>query len=83
MFGHGWQQVPSPLVGAHAGELIHEFVLAMRHNLGLKKVLGTIHIYPTWSEANRFAAGNWRKAHAPGRLLAMAERYHRWVRERQ
>ena len=71
------------IVGAHAGELIHEFVLAMRHNLGLKKVLGTIHIYPTWSEANRFAAGNWRKAHAPGRLLAMAERYHRWVRERQ
>lgn len=70
------------IVGAHAGELIHEFVLAMRHNLGLGKILGTIHVYPTWSESARFVAGNWRKAHAPERLLGWAERYHRWVRER-
>ncbi len=68
------------IVGPHAGELIGEFVLAMRHKLGLNKILATIHIYPTWSEANKFVAANWRKAHAPQRLLAWAEKYHRWVR---
>ena len=52
----------------------------MKHGLGLNKILGTIHIYPTWSEANKFVAGNWRKAHAPQRLLAWAEKYHRRVR---
>jgi pyruvate/2-oxoglutarate dehydrogenase complex dihydrolipoamide dehydrogenase (E3) component/uncharacterized membrane protein YdjX (TVP38/TMEM64 family) len=68
------------IVGPHAGELIGEFVLAMRHKLGLNKILATIHIYPTWSEANKFVAANWRKAHAPQRLLAWAEKYHRWIR---
>ena len=68
------------IVGPHAGELIGEFVLAMRHKLGLNKILATIHIYPTWSEANKFVAANWRKSHAPQRLLAWAEKYHRWVR---
>ncbi len=68
------------IVGSHAGELINEFVLAMRHKLGLKKILATIHIYPTWSEANKFVAGNWRKNHAPERLLAWVAKYHRWVR---
>lgn len=70
------------IVAPHGGELIAEFVLAMRHKLGLKKILATIHIYPTWSEANKFVAGNWRKAHAPERLLGWAEKYHRWVRSR-
>ncbi len=68
------------IVGEHAGDLISEFILAMRHNLGLNKILGTIHIYPTLSEANKFAAGNWKKAHAPQSLLKWAERYHRWRR---
>ncbi len=68
------------LVGAHAGDLIAEFVLAMKHGLGLNKLLGTIHIYPTLTEANKFAAGNWKKAHAPQRVLAWLERYHAWRR---
>ena len=68
------------ILGAHAAEMISEFVLAMRHNLGLNKILGTIHIYPTWSEANKYAAGNWKKAHAPEKLLRWIERYHRWMR---
>jgi len=66
------------LVGPHAGDLIAEFVLAMKHGLGLNKLLGTIHIYPTLTEANKFAAGNWKKAHAPQRLLRWLEKYHRW-----
>ena len=68
------------IAGASAGELIAECTLAMRHGLGLKKLLGTIHAYPTMMEANRFAAGNWSKSHAPGRLLDWLERYHRWRR---
>ncbi len=68
------------IVGEHAGDLIAEFVTAMRHGLGLNKILGTIHIYPTWTEANKFAAGNWKKAHAPKKLLQWVERYHRWRR---
>ena len=57
------------IVGEHAGDLIAEYVLAMKHKLGLNKILGTIHIYPTLAEANKLAAGQWKKAHAPGRLL--------------
>lgn len=68
------------IVGEHAGDLIAEFVTAMRHGLGLNKILGTIHIYPTWSEANKFAAGNWKRAHAPEKLLQWVERYHAWRR---
>jgi pyruvate/2-oxoglutarate dehydrogenase complex dihydrolipoamide dehydrogenase (E3) component/uncharacterized membrane protein YdjX (TVP38/TMEM64 family) len=68
------------IVGAHAGDLLAEFVLAMKHGLGLGKILGTIHIYPTMSEGNRFAASEWRKARKPERLLALVERYHRWRR---
>jgi pyruvate/2-oxoglutarate dehydrogenase complex dihydrolipoamide dehydrogenase (E3) component/uncharacterized membrane protein YdjX (TVP38/TMEM64 family) len=68
------------IVGAHAGELIHEFVLAMRHGLGLNKLLSTIHVYPTFSEANKHAAGNWKRAHAPARALRMAERFFAWRR---
>ncbi len=68
------------IVGKHAGELIAEFVTAMRHGLGLNKILATIHIYPTWMEANKFVAGNWKKAHAPTSLLRWVERFHAWRR---
>ena len=68
------------IVGAHAGDLMAEFVLAMKHGLGLNKILGTIHIYPTLAEANKFAAGNWRRAHVNPRLLAVVERFHTWRR---
>jgi len=68
------------VVGAHAGDLIAEYVLAMKHNLGLNKILGTIHIYPTLAEANKYAAGAWKKAHAPEKLLGWVEKYHRWIR---
>ena len=68
------------IVGYHASELINEFVLAMKHGLGLGKILGTIHIYPTLSEGNKFVAGEWRKARKPEWLLRWAERYHRWSR---
>lgn len=68
------------IVGAHAGELIQEFVLAMKHGLGLNKLLGTIHIYPTMNEANKYAAGVWKRHHAPTRVLAMAQRFFAWRR---
>jgi pyruvate/2-oxoglutarate dehydrogenase complex dihydrolipoamide dehydrogenase (E3) component/uncharacterized membrane protein YdjX (TVP38/TMEM64 family) len=68
------------IVGAHAGELIAEFVLAMKYNLGMNKILGTIHIYPTMAEASKYAAGNWKKANAPEKLLAFVERFHTWRR---
>jgi len=68
------------IVGAHAGDLIAEFVAAMRHGLGLNKILGTIHIYPTLAEANKYAAGVWKKAHAPQGLLRAVERFHGWMR---
>ncbi len=68
------------IVGYHAGELISEFVLAMTHGLGLKKIAATTHIYPTLSEANRFAANAWRSARIPVKLLPWAERYFRWCR---
>jgi pyruvate/2-oxoglutarate dehydrogenase complex dihydrolipoamide dehydrogenase (E3) component/uncharacterized membrane protein YdjX (TVP38/TMEM64 family) len=68
------------LVGEHAGDLIAEYVLAMKQGIGLNRILGTIHIYPTLAEANKYAAGMWKKAHAPQRLLAWVERYHAWRR---
>jgi pyruvate/2-oxoglutarate dehydrogenase complex dihydrolipoamide dehydrogenase (E3) component/uncharacterized membrane protein YdjX (TVP38/TMEM64 family) len=68
------------IVGAHAGELLAEYVLAMKHGIGLNKILGTIHAYPTMVEANKFAAGNWKKAHKPEGLLRWVERYHAWRR---
>jgi len=66
------------IVGEHAGELLAEYVLAMKHGLGMNKILGTIHTYPTMSEGNKFAAGVWKKAHAPRKLLALIGRYHAW-----
>ena len=68
------------IVGEHAGDLLAEFVLAMKHGIGLNKILGTIHTYPTLAEANKYVAGNWKRAHAPQRLLAWAERFHAWRR---
>ncbi len=68
------------IVGEHAGDLIAEYVLAMKQGIGLNKILGTIHIYPTLAEANKYVAGNWKKAHAPQKLLAWVERFHAWRR---
>ena len=87
---HGFVKVLTPpgkdrilgvtIVGAHAGELIAEYVLAMKHGLGLNKILGTIHTYPTLSEASKYAAGEWKRAHAPQRVLGWLARYHAWRR---
>jgi pyruvate/2-oxoglutarate dehydrogenase complex dihydrolipoamide dehydrogenase (E3) component len=68
------------IVGEHAADLIVEFIMAMKHGIGLNKILGTIHIYPTFAEANKYAAGNWRRAHAPQGLLRWAEKFHAWRR---
>jgi len=87
---HGFIKVITPkgkdrilgatIVGEHAGELLAEFTLAMRHGLGLSKILGTIHPYPTWSEAAKYTAGAWKRAHAPQTLLAILGRFHAWRR---
>ncbi len=68
------------IVGTHASDIIAEYILAMKNGLGLNKILGTIHIYPTLAEANKFAAGRWKKANAPQKLLSWVERYHGWMR---
>ncbi|MCZ6828028.1 MAG: FAD-dependent oxidoreductase, partial [Gammaproteobacteria bacterium] len=87
---HGFIKVLTPpgkdrilgvtIVGYHAAELLAEYVLAMKQGIGLKKILGTIHVYPTLSEANKFAAGEWRKAHKPEGLLDWVARFHDWQR---
>lgn len=87
---HGFVKILTPpgkdrilgatIVGDHAGDLLAEFVLAMKHGLGLGKILGTIHPYPTMIEANKFAAGVWKKRHAPEGLLRLVGRYHDWRR---
>ncbi|PNU21445.1 pyridine nucleotide-disulfide oxidoreductase [Geothermobacter hydrogeniphilus] len=84
---HGWVKILTrkgsdkilgvTIVGAHAGDLLAEYVLAMKHGLGLNKILGTIHIYPTMAEANKMAAGLWKKEHAPEGLLRWVEKFHR------
>jgi len=68
------------IVGSHAGEIITEFVSAMKHGFGMNKILGTLHIYPTFSEANKYVAGGWKKAHAPQGLLRVLQRLHGWRR---
>ena len=70
------------IVAARPGELLAEFVLAMKWNLGLGKIMGAIHAYPTMAEANKYAAGVWKKAHAPQRTLAWLKRYHDFRRSR-
>ncbi|MDH4390883.1 MAG: FAD-dependent oxidoreductase [Aquabacterium sp.] len=68
------------IVGEHAAELLAEYVLAMKHGLGLNKMLGTIHTYPTMGEANKYVAGEWKRSHAPQQLLAWVQRFHAWRR---
>ncbi len=68
------------IVGSHGGELITEFVSAMKHNIGLNKILGTIHIYPTMSEANKFAAGEWKRANVSEKTLQWLGKFHNWMR---
>jgi pyruvate/2-oxoglutarate dehydrogenase complex dihydrolipoamide dehydrogenase (E3) component/uncharacterized membrane protein YdjX (TVP38/TMEM64 family) len=87
---HGWIKIITPpgkdkilgvtIVGSHAGDLIAEYILAMKHGLGLNKILGTIHPYPTLAEANKMAAGEWKKAHVPEKLLVWIEKLHAWRR---
>ena len=68
------------IAAEHAADLVVEFIMAMKHGIGLNKILGTIHIYPTLSEASKYAAGNWKRAHAPQGLLRWAEKFHAWRR---
>lgn len=68
------------IVGHNAGEMLAEYTLAMKHKLGLNKILGTIHPYPTMAEGNKFAAGEWKKARKPEKLLSYVEKYHTWMR---
>ena len=90
---HGFIKVLTPpnsdkilgatIVGTHAADYLTEFVTAMKYGLGLNKILATIHIYPSYGEANKFAAGVWRKAHAPEKVLSYLEVFHRWRRTRK
>jgi pyruvate/2-oxoglutarate dehydrogenase complex dihydrolipoamide dehydrogenase (E3) component/uncharacterized membrane protein YdjX (TVP38/TMEM64 family) len=87
---HGWVKVLTvpgkdrilgvTIVGVHAGDLLAEYVLAMKHGLGLNKILGTIHTYPTLAEANKYAAGEWKRAHQPAKLLEWVGKFHAWRR---
>lgn len=87
---YGWIKIITPpgkdkilgatIVGTHAGDLLAEYILAMKHGLGLNKILGTIHPYPTLAEANKMAAGAWKKAHVPEKFLKWVEKYHAWRR---
>ena len=76
----GGRILGATIVGEHASESIGEFVSAMRHGIRLERMLGTIHVYPTYGEANKYAAGVWKKAHAPARVLRWLDRYHAWRR---
>ena len=87
---HGFVKVITPkgkdevlgvtIVGHHAGDLIAEYVLAMKYKLGLNKILGTIHLYPSLAESNKFVAGNWKRANQPTTLLKWVEKFHAWRR---
>jgi dihydrolipoamide dehydrogenase len=89
---HGFIKVLTPpgkdqvlgvtIVGSHAGDVIAEYVAAMKHGFGLNKILGTIHIYPTLSEANKYVAGSWKKANAPAKALEILAKLHTWRRGR-
>jgi dihydrolipoamide dehydrogenase len=78
--GNSDQILGATIVGAHAGEIIGEYVTAMKFKLGLNKILGTIHIYPTMSEANKYAAGVWKKKNAPQKILKLLTHFHKWRR---
>ena len=87
---HGWIKVLTvpgkdrilgvTIVGEHAGDLLAEYVLAMKHGIGLNKILGTIHTYPTLAESNKYVAGEWKRAHQPLGLLHWVQRLHAWRR---
>lgn len=87
---HGFVKVLTPpgsdkilgvtIVGDHAGDIIAEYVAAMKQGFGLNKILGTIHIYPTLAEANKYAAGVWKRANAPKKALEFLAKYHAWRR---
>ena len=68
------------IVAENAGEWLGEFTIAMKHGLGLNKLLGTIHPYPTFGEAAKATAGVWKNAHKPERVLALLKRYFNWRR---
>jgi len=68
------------IVGSQAGNLLPEFVTAMKYNIGLNKILGTIHAYPTMSEANKYVAGEWKRNHVSPRTMAWLDKFHRWMR---
>lgn len=68
------------IVGDHAGDLLHEYIVAMKKGMSLRQLLGTIHIYPTLAEANRFAASEWSKKHLSERLLSFSEWLNRYLR---
>ena len=72
--------IGATIVADHAGDLLHEYVLAMKHGLGLGKILATVHVYPTLAEMNKFAASEWRKAHKPDWALELLARFHDWRR---
>ena len=74
------QILGAAICGPHAGDLLSEFVLAMKHGIGLNKILGTIHAYPTYADANKLTAGVWRKNHAPDWVFGLLKRFHRWRR---
>lgn len=66
------------IVGYHASDIISEWVLAMKHGIGLNKILGTIHIYPTLAEAYKYAAGVWKQAYKPEGVLKWVDKFHSW-----
>ena len=68
------------IAGLHAGDIIAEYVAAMKNGFGMNKILGTIHIYPTLAESNKYAAGNWKRNHVTEKTLAWGERINRWRR---
>lgn len=74
------QILGATIAGSHAGEFIAEFVLAMKWKLGLNKILSTIHAYPSFSEANKYLAGEWKRAHKPEKILDMLQKFHKWRR---
>jgi hypothetical protein len=68
------------IVGDHAGDILVEYVAAMKHGFGMNKILGTIHTYPTLGEANKYAAGVWKRNHQPKKLLEWVAKFHDWER---
>ena len=65
------------IVGARAGDLIHEFVLAMKAGIGLGTIASTIHAYPTFAELARKAGDKYNKT----RLTPTAKKIFSWLYE--